>query len=151
MSEEAPKGRLFARRRRANVDGGRQHRHEVKVSPEEEGMLLRLAEAQHVTIPRLLVESALASATSETPTERRNAMAELFALHRLLAAVSNNVNQMYAMQNIDTSAKRQAYGPSMPDRLGIVLTRAPAPLSPLPPGRAPGRRPSARSPCAACR
>lgn len=55
MSEEAPKGRLFARRRRANVDGGRQHRHEVKVSPEEEGMLLRLAEAQHVTIPRLLV------------------------------------------------------------------------------------------------
>ena len=99
MSEEAPKGRLFARRRRANVDGGRQHRHEVKVSPEEEGMLLRLAEAQHVTNPRLLVESALASATSETPTERRNAMAELFALHRLLAAVSNNVNQMARATN----------------------------------------------------
>ena len=99
MSEEAPKGRLFARRRRANVDGGRQHRHEVKVSPEEEGMLLRLAEAQHVTIPRLLVESALASATSETPTERRNAMAELFALHRLLAAVSNNVNQIAKATN----------------------------------------------------
>ena len=99
MGDEAPKGRLFARRRRANVAGGRQHRHEVKVSPEEEGMLLRLAEAQHVTIPRLLVESALASATSETPTERRNAMAELFALHRLLAAVSNNVNQMARATN----------------------------------------------------
>ena len=52
-----------------------------------------------VTIPRLLVESALASATSETPTERRNAMAELFALHRLLAAVSNNVNQMARATN----------------------------------------------------
>ena len=99
MSEEAPKGRLFARRRRANVDGGRQHRHEVKVSPEEEGMLLRLAEAQHVTIPRLLVESALASATSETPTERRNAIGKLFELHRLLAAVSNNVNQIAKATN----------------------------------------------------
>lgn len=99
MSEQAPGGRLFSRRRRANVDGGRQHRHEVKVSPEEEGVLLRLAEAQHVTIPRLLVESALASGRSETPTERRNAMAELFALHRLLAAVSNNVNQMAKATN----------------------------------------------------
>lgn len=99
MGEETPGGRLFARRRRANVDGGRQHRHEVKVSPEEEGMLLRIAAAQHVTIPRLLVESALSSATSVTPTERRNAMAELFAIHRLLAAVSNNVNQMARVTN----------------------------------------------------
>lgn len=99
MGEQTPKGRLFARRRRANVEGGRQHRHEVKVSPEEEGMLLQLAQAQHVTIPRLLVESALAAAEAETPTERRNAMAELFALHRLLAAVSNNVNQMAKATN----------------------------------------------------
>lgn len=92
--EQTPTGRLFARRRRANVEGGRQHHHKVKVTPEEEGMLLRLAEAQHVTIPRLLVESALASEASETPTERKQAMAELFALHRLLAAISNNVNQI---------------------------------------------------------
>ena len=59
MSEEAPKGRLFARRRRANVDGGRQHRHEVKVSPEEEAVLLRLALQHRVTVPRLLVEAAM--------------------------------------------------------------------------------------------
>src|SRR5690606_39396003 len=94
MSDEAPRARQLARRRRANVEGGRQHRHEVKVTPEEEGMLLRLAHEQRVTVPRLLVESALASGTSETPTERRNAMAQLFGLHRLLASVSNNVNQM---------------------------------------------------------
>lgn len=99
MSEQAPGGRQFSRRRRANVDGGRQHFHKVGVSPEEEGMLLRLAAAQHVTIPRLLVESALASAASETPSERRNAMAELFALHRLLANVANNVNQIAKVAN----------------------------------------------------
>ncbi|MBE9924848.1 MobC family plasmid mobilization relaxosome protein [Cellulosimicrobium cellulans] len=99
MSDEAPRPRQLARRRRANVEGGRQHRHEVKVTPEEEGMLLRLAHEQRVTVPRLLVESALASGTSETPTERRNAMAQLFGLHRLLAAVSNNVNQMAKATN----------------------------------------------------
>lgn len=99
MSEHAPENRLFARRRRANVEGGRQHHHKVKVTPEEEGMLMRLAEAQHVTIPRLLVESALAAATSETPTQRRDAIAELFRLHRLLAAISNNVNQIAKATN----------------------------------------------------
>ena len=71
----------------------------MKVTPEEEGVLLRLSQAQHVTVPRLLVESALAAASSETPTERRNAIAELFRLHRLLAAISNNVNQMAKATN----------------------------------------------------
>lgn len=94
MDEKTPAGRLFSRRRRANVEGGRQHFHKVKVSPEEEALLLQLAEKQGVTIPRLLVESALSSEASETPTERKQAIAELFAIHTLLARVSNNVNQL---------------------------------------------------------
>lgn len=99
VSEQTPHGRLLNRRRRANVKGGRRHEHKVRVSPEEEGMLARLAEAQRATIPRLLVESALVAAASETPSERRNAMEELFALHRLLAAISNNVNQIARATN----------------------------------------------------
>ena len=99
MSGESGGGRLFARRRRANVAGGRQHRHEVKVTPEEEAILLQLAEAQRVTVPRLLVEAALSAPTGESPSERRNAIAELFGLHRLLAALSNNVNQMARVTN----------------------------------------------------
>lgn len=99
MSEQTPRGHLFGRRRRANVAGGRQHAHKVLVTPEEEGVLARLAAEQRVTIPRLLVESTLATAAGETVTERRNAMAELFALHRLLAAVSNNVNQIAKATN----------------------------------------------------
>ncbi|WP_235857242.1 MobC family plasmid mobilization relaxosome protein [Occultella glacieicola] len=71
----------------------------MKVTPEEEAVLLRLALAQEVTVPRLLVESALASETGETATERRNAIAELFRAHRLLAAISNNVNQMAKATN----------------------------------------------------
>lgn len=99
QDDDKATGRLFARRRRANVPGGRQHRHEVKVTPEEEGMLLRLAEVQHVTIPRLLVESALAAERGETVTERKQILTELFALHRFLAAISNNVNQMARATN----------------------------------------------------
>ena len=106
-SEQTPGGPLFGRRRRANVEGGRRHQHKVKVSPEEEAVLTRLAAEQQVTIPRLLVESALAAESSETPTQRKQAIAELFALHRLLAAVSNNVNQIARATNATGEAQEE--------------------------------------------
>lgn len=74
--------------------------HKVRVSPEEEGLLLRLALAQNVSVPRLLVESAIASERGgETATERRDTLASLFGIHRLLGAVSNNVNQIAKATN----------------------------------------------------
>lgn len=99
-TDDPKSGRRFGRRRRANVAGGRQHSHRVLVTPEEEARLIQLAEAQRVTVPRLLIESALAA--GETPTQRRDAMAELFAVRRLLAAVSNNVNQIARHANAGT-------------------------------------------------
>ena len=98
--------RRVGRRRRANVTGGRRVQHKVLVSAEEEGVLIRLAGEQRVTIPRLLVESAIASSAGETRTERRDAIAELFGIHRLLAAVSNNVNQIAKATN--ATGQRQA-------------------------------------------
>ena len=56
-------------------------------------MLVQLALAQRVTVPRLLVEAAM-SRSGESTTERRAVIAELLAVRRLLAAVSNNVNQL---------------------------------------------------------
>ena len=55
-----PRARALARRRRENAPGGRRHRHSVLVTPEEEGVLVRLAAEQGVTVPRLLVEAATA-------------------------------------------------------------------------------------------
>lgn len=107
MSDQPPKGRLFTRQRRANAPGGRQHAHKVKVTPEEEGQLLRLAAAQHVTIPRLLVESALAAEAGETVTERRELLVQLFAVYRLLGAVSNNVNQIAKATNATGEWQRE--------------------------------------------
>ena len=51
------------------------------------------AEREKVTVPNLLISAAL-SGESESPTERRAAMAELMAVHTLLARSSNNVNQI---------------------------------------------------------
>lgn len=82
------------RRRRANARGGRSHRHEVKVTAEEEARLAALAEAQGVTVARLLVESAMAGPRGETASERRALITELFAVHRSVAGVANNVNQI---------------------------------------------------------
>lgn len=98
MSEDtegrAP-GRSAARRRR--VEGGRHHRHVVRVTPEEEAQLLALALRYRVSVPKLLVDSALAGgseAAASNASVRHALITELFGLHRLLANVANNVNQM---------------------------------------------------------
>ncbi len=88
------------RRRRANVAGGRKHSHRVRVTEVEGEELRRLAEAQGVSVPRLLVESAL-SATGETSTRRRAAMSELLAIRRVLAGVANNINQIARVANTE--------------------------------------------------
>jgi len=92
--------RRFARRRQANEVGGRSHSHRVKVTAEEAAALAQRAEERGVSVPRLMVEAALADpARSATAAERQEAMVELFAVRRLLAAVSNNVNQLARQAN----------------------------------------------------
>ena len=51
-----------------------------------------------MSVPRLLVESALSGV--ETPTDRKEQIAELFEARRLLATVANNVNQLARSANI---------------------------------------------------
>ena len=93
MSEEnAPRSR-FARRRRANAPAGTKKRRDLWVTAAEEAALVARAARERVTVPNLLISAAL-SESSETPTERKAAAAELMALHTLLARVSNNVNQI---------------------------------------------------------
>ena len=108
--EPTPPGKF--RRRRANFSGGRSRRHVVYVAPAEGDLLAQLAEQQGVTVPRLLVESALAG-DRETASARRDAIVELFAVRRLLAAVSNNVNQVARHANATED---------FPDEAAAVLT-----------------------------
>lgn len=99
------------RRRRANVLGGRHHAHRVKVTPEEESRLLVLATAQGISVPRLLIEAALAEdpdARTMTASERHQLIEEMFIVKRLLANIANNVNQIARVANSTGEVRDEA-------------------------------------------
>jgi hypothetical protein len=73
----------------------------VRVTEAEAAHLAALAELRGVSIPRLLVEAALAPEGGQTATERREALADLFALRRQLSGVATNLNQLAAHANAD--------------------------------------------------
>jgi len=74
----------------------------VRVTPEEEAQLLALALRYRVSVPKLLVDAALAGgseAAAENASVRYALVTELFGLHRLLANIANNVNQVAKVAN----------------------------------------------------
>jgi hypothetical protein len=112
MTDDAPATRgTVGRRRRPRVAGGRTGNHRVRVSAEEEAVLQQLAAAQGVDVVELLVESALAG-DRETAAMRREAMAELFRVAKLLGSISNNVNQL---------ARHANSGPTFPADAAATL------------------------------
>ncbi len=85
-------------RRQVRREGGRRKVVFVRVADDEHDRLAAKAGEVGLSIPRLLVESALAEGTV-TGTERRAEMVELFEVRRLLATVANNVNQLARLAN----------------------------------------------------
>jgi hypothetical protein len=79
----------------------------VKLTEAEREQLRARAAELGVSVPRLMVESALSGV--ETSTDRRAMIAELFEVRRLLATVANNVNQLARAANIsgEVGAKRR--------------------------------------------
>ena len=102
LVSETNERRLFGRKRRANApqDDKRTKRWEVTANAEERLALEARAAVQQVTVPRLLIESAL-NPQSRTDTEWRQVAATLFEIRRLMGTVANNVNQLarYANEN----------------------------------------------------
>ena len=98
MSEGNAARSRFSRRRRENKPAGTKKRRDVWVTVEEEAALVARAEREKVTVPNLLISSAL-SEHSDSPTERRAIAAELMSLHNLLARSSNNINQLARQAN----------------------------------------------------
>jgi hypothetical protein len=93
-SEKASLGRA----RRGREREPRRVFQQVKLIEAERDQLRVRAAELGVSVPRLLVESALEG--RETPTERRGLIVELFEVRRLLATVANNVNQLARAANI---------------------------------------------------
>lgn len=61
---------------------------------------MALAGEQQVSIPRLLIESALAGG-AQAAADRREAMEGLWALVDVVAGVANNVNQIARIANTE--------------------------------------------------
>jgi hypothetical protein len=95
-----PDPRPVGRRRRARETVARRAQIQVKATESERDQLRARAAQLGVSVPRLMVESALDGGGSLTATERREGMAELFEVRRLLATVANNVNQLARLANI---------------------------------------------------
>ena len=89
-----PKGRV----RRGREAEPRRVYQQVKLTEDERDQLRSRAGELGMSVPRLMVEAALSGV--ETPTERREWIAELFEDRRLLATIANNVNQLAKAANI---------------------------------------------------
>lgn len=98
--KDTPK-KTLRRQRRANR-AGRTFRHEVWMTAEERSLLSAMAEQQGVTVPRLLVESALAG--RDTPAGRREALRRVFAMQRTLTGMATNINQLARAANVHGQA-----------------------------------------------
>lgn len=90
---------LGSRRRQFNAEGGRDVTRKVKLTTAQDLALRVRADALQVSVPRLLVESALAESQGETAKERADLLKQLFGAQRELAAVGNNVNQIAHVAN----------------------------------------------------
>jgi hypothetical protein len=84
----APESRPAGRVRRRRETGPREISQQVLLTAREREQLRARAGELGVSVPRLLVESALSGV--ETPAERRAWIAELFELRRLLATIANS-------------------------------------------------------------
>ena len=107
LSEQNESRPRLSKRRRENSPAGTKKRREVWVTVEEEAALVARAEREKVTVPNLLISTAL-SEQSDSPTERRAIAAELMSLHNLLARSSNNINQLARQANATSEFPAEA-------------------------------------------
>lgn len=114
MTEGSGPERPVRRTRLRRQPGGRRHTVWVRLSDREKAQLEERAKAGGVSVPRLLVESALLG-DAQTAGERRQAIAELLGARRMVAAVGNNLNQLTRTAN--------ATG-ELPPQLGATLHAA---------------------------
>jgi len=99
-------------RRRANSGSPRTGSRLVRVNAEEDAALMRLAAHQNMSVPRLLVESALRPDTSVSRADIQELITTLFGLSQQISAVGVNLNQIAKVANASGE---------VPDDLGNVF------------------------------
>ena len=92
-------GAPVKRQRQQRVSGGRPHRHNIRLSDEQQTLIATAAEAAGMSVPNLLVETTLTALASDrqlSVAERRALFGELLAVRRLLKAIGANVDELAA-------------------------------------------------------
>jgi ABC-type transporter Mla subunit MlaD len=102
VDDEAPKPRKIARLTR--VPGGRGKTVKVSMTDDEYLQVGARARVAGVSMQRLMIEAALASGDGTagggmSASERRGLIAEFTGARRLVAQVSNNINQLAKVAN----------------------------------------------------
>lgn len=113
-------------RRRRRQEGGRPIRPNVRLTVEEDARLQILAAAQHVSVPKLLIDSAL-SGSAVAAVQQQELVQELFKMNRLLANIANNVNQIAHATNTASKAVRKGeVNADIEEMVAAELPRLPA-------------------------
>lgn len=109
------------KRQQPHLPGGRRGvLHKVRVTPEQELVLVAKAERHGWTVARLLAESAL-QGSAEEAAQFKLFISELFDLQRSFAAVGNNLNQIARATNATMEWQPETLG-ALRD-LDVELTR----------------------------
>jgi hypothetical protein len=107
-------------RRLERHPGGRKNAVKVLLSDQERAVLAGRAAKAGLSLPRLLVETALAG-DRRTASEQRGLIAEFLAVRRLVAAIGNNLNQLARVANAGGRAPEEL--PVVLEALGRVIDR----------------------------
>lgn len=83
---------------------GRTRRRKVRLTVAEDEALAARAAAEGVSVPRLLIEHGLAEDVGVTLEERRQWLAQLFAIERLVASMVVNARQITDRLSADEAA-----------------------------------------------
>jgi hypothetical protein len=132
-------GRRGRQGRQRRADGGRKKYVQVKATEEEYEALKAKADQLGVSVPRLLMQSALYSGGGTLP-ERHALYRELAALRIQLIKLGTNMNQLAHHANANEGELRPEMGPALTAaRTLIQRTEAVMAALPLPARRAPSR------------
>lgn len=116
--------------RQRRVPGGRSEVVKVRLTAEQKVVLDAKADELSVSVPRLLVDSALTPAGMSLP-ERHALWTELEGISRLLTRVGTNVNQIAAAMHATGTIRPEVAGAAdavtrIADRLRELLDELPA-------------------------
>ncbi|MFC7387167.1 plasmid mobilization protein [Sphaerisporangium rhizosphaerae] len=89
--------------RQRRQEGGRPHKHTVRLSDAEQDIIAARAAEAGVSVPRFLAEAGLAGEAGAA-SERRAAAAELLAVRRMLATVGGALDQLSATAGATSEA-----------------------------------------------